>query len=92
MKTVTKWWICALWAVLMFSSGCDDLDLKCDPGKDSACTGKAREFKSLTSGGARISSDNYRMDLFIAPIHPVGTVSSTNYTIKYGPGAIRSTP
>lgn len=53
--------------------------------------GKAREFKSLTSGGARISSDHYRMDLFIAPIYPVGTASSASYSIKYGPGAIRST-
>ena len=47
-------------------------------------------FHAETSGGAKISSTNYELELFIAPVRPVGTVSSTNYNLKLGPGGIRS--
>jgi len=51
---------------------------------------RARQFQSITSGGAHLSSGHYRLDLFIAPLHPVGSRSSPNYRINYGPGAVRS--
>ncbi len=47
-------------------------------------------FEAETSGGAKISSTNYNLELFIAPVRPVGNVSSTNYNFKLGPAGIRS--
>jgi hypothetical protein len=47
-------------------------------------------FEAETSGGARISSTNYNLEVFIAPVRPVGNVSSTNYNLKLGPAGIRS--
>ena len=47
-------------------------------------------FETETSGGAKISSTNYNLEVFIAPVRPVGSVSSTNYNLKLGPAGIRS--
>ena len=58
--------------------------------EDGAGTGGGTPFKAETSGGARLTSPNYELELFIAPVRPVGNPSSTNYNLKLGPGGIRS--
>jgi hypothetical protein len=42
-----------------------------------------------TSGGAVRSSVNYRLEIFIAPVSPVGTASSQTHTVKLGPATMR---
>ena len=48
-----------------------------------------RPFQAFTSGGAKASSTNYELELFISPVMPVGSGTSTNYDLKAGPAAIR---
>jgi hypothetical protein len=48
-----------------------------------------RPFHATTSGGAKASSTNYELELFIAPTMPVGSGTSTNYNLKIGPAGIR---
>jgi len=47
-------------------------------------------FIAGTSGGARLSSPGYSLELFIAPVGPVGGTSSTNFDLKLGPAGARS--
>jgi hypothetical protein len=48
----------------------------------------ARPFLAETAGGDSVSSTNYRLKVFIAPVAPVDeTVTTTNYRLSLGPGA-----
>ena len=51
--------------------------------------GLAHEFRSQTSGGALRESTHYRLELFIAPTSPCGSVSTLRHGIEMGPGAVR---
>jgi hypothetical protein len=46
-------------------------------------------FQTESAGGGLISSENYAIELFVAPVRPVGTVSNDNYTIQLGPAGMR---
>jgi hypothetical protein len=59
-----------------------------DGGGDGG-TVTARRFLSETSGGARIESASYRLELFIAPVPPVGSAQSSSYKLQLGPGGLR---
>jgi hypothetical protein len=50
----------------------------------------APQFLSETSGGARLLSSNYRLELFVAPARPAGATKSPGYQLKLGPGALRN--
>jgi hypothetical protein len=45
------------------------------------------QFVGETAGGGRRTSAHYRLDVFVAPVRPVGERSSTSYQLKLGPGA-----
>ncbi|MFH1437005.1 MAG: hypothetical protein ABIJ56_14950 [Pseudomonadota bacterium] len=47
-------------------------------------------FLSETAGGASLSSANYKLELFVAPVRPVGSTSSASYNLKLGPAGVRS--
>jgi len=59
-----------------------------EPGDGSVAA--AQRFSSETSGGARIESASYRLELFIAPVAPVGATRSASYKLQLGPGALRN--
>lgn len=46
---------------------------------------------TFTAGGASLSSENYRFELFIAPVCPVGDLHSANHRLRLGPGAFGRT-
>jgi len=48
------------------------------------------QFLSETSGGARLLSSNYRLELFLAPARMPGATKSPGYQLKLGPGALRN--
>ena len=50
----------------------------------------AHEYQCITAGGSHLSSDHYRLKLFIAPTQPVGSGSSQSYRIRFGPGSINA--
>jgi len=52
--------------------------------------GEGQPYQCVTSGGALLESDNYKLEVFIAPVRPIGTTSSTNYKLKLGPAGVRS--
>lgn len=58
--------------------------------EDTTATGAVIPFTSETSGGGRRTSPGYQLELFIGPVRPVGSTSSTNYDLKLGPGGVRS--
>jgi hypothetical protein len=45
--------------------------------------------QSVTAGGARRTSPNYTLDVFVAPVAPSGAASSTNYKVRLGPEPTR---
>ena len=45
-------------------------------------------FETESAGGAKISSEHYKLEIFVAPARPVGSGSSTNYKVKLGPGGV----
>lgn len=45
-------------------------------------------FEMLTSGGARVSTTQHRLDVFVAPTVPVGAVETSKYRVNLGPGPI----
>lgn len=57
---------------------------------DGGGAGGGTPFTAETAGGSRLTSPNYRLELFVAPVRPVGKATSTNYEFKLGPGGIRS--
>ena len=72
-------------------SGADDAgpDGGQDGGQDAG-PATARQFLSETSGGARLLSSNYRLELFVAPAPPAGSTASSAYRLRLGPGALRN--
>jgi hypothetical protein len=62
-------------------------DVETDDGGGPSRT--YRPFQALTSGGDKASSTNYELELFIAPVMPVGSSSSTNYNLRIGPAGVR---
>ena len=46
-------------------------------------------FTVFTSGGGTVSSENYRLKLFVAPVQPTGSASGSQYKIKLGPGGLQ---
>lgn len=46
-------------------------------------------FLAETSGGGRMTSPGYRLELFIGPVRPVGLCASDNYGVKLGPASVR---
>ena len=71
----------------MDSPGDAPTDVGEDGGGDATRT--YRPFHVTTAGGDRASSTNYEVELFIAPIMPVGSGASANYNVKIGPAEIR---
>jgi len=61
-----------------------------DGGAGDGSVAAAQRFSSETSGGARIESASYRLELFIAPVAPVGATRSASYKLQLGPGALRN--
>jgi hypothetical protein len=47
---------------------------------------------SITSGGGTLTSENYRLRIYLAPQSPVGSGESTNYKIHLGPAAVTILP
>lgn len=43
----------------------------------------------FTAGGARRSSTNYRVEVFVLPVNPVGAGESATHKVKLGPGSVR---
>jgi len=43
-------------------------------------------FGTISSGGKRLKSADYTLDLFTAPAEPSGSGHSADYKIKLGPG------
>jgi hypothetical protein len=54
--------------------------------------GEPQPYQCETAGGAVLTSDNYRLEVFVAPVRPIGNLSSTNYRLKLGPAGLRSPP
>jgi hypothetical protein len=52
---------------------------------------KVKAFGSITSGGERLKTTNYRMDLYVAPAEPIGQANSPGHKIKLGPAALKTT-
>jgi len=46
-------------------------------------------FTAFTSGGGSVSSENYVLKLFVAPVQPTGSASGSQYKIKLGPGGLQ---
>ena len=44
----------------------------------------------LTSGGSSVGSQNYRLEVFIAPVGPVGDSRSTAHHFRLGPAVVRA--
>jgi hypothetical protein len=73
----------------VFLCGCSD-NSDCAAGElciDDRC--QRQEFLCLTAGGGSISSSNYDLEVFVAPMQPVGETSGQSYDTRLGPGAIR---
>jgi hypothetical protein len=51
--------------------------------------GEGQPYQCETAGGALLESDNYKLEVFIAPVRPVGNLSSPNYKLKLGPASTR---
>ena len=72
------------------SGGGGDTDAQwIDAGHDAGGAEQMYPSKSVTSGGGSVSSENYRLKLFIAPVRPVGTTSSPNYRVRLGPAGMK---
>jgi len=52
--------------------------------------GEGQPYQCETAGGAFLESDNYQLEVFIAPVRPIGSVSSPSYQLKLGPGSTRT--
>ena len=50
----------------------------------------ASPFVSETAGGGRLTSETYRLELFVTPSRPVGAASTNSYRLTLGPGAVRA--
>jgi len=65
-------------------------DVPGDPLDEDAITPPGgRPFQTESAGGGLISSENYTIELFVAPVRPVGTISNDSYTIQLGPAGMR---
>jgi len=51
--------------------------------------GEGQPYQCETAGGALLESENYKLEVFIAPVRPVGSVSSPGYKLKLGPASTR---
>ena len=60
-----------------------------DGGQDAG-PATAPRFLSQTSGGARLLSTNYRLELFVGPASPPAATGSSAYRLQLGPGALRN--
>jgi hypothetical protein len=64
-----------------------------DCGNHQVCLNnrcETQEFSFFGAGGGFISTSNFQIELFVAPVMPVGDASSSNYQIVVGPGAART--
>lgn len=57
---------------------------------DGGAGGPVHSFVVETSGGARLNSSSYQLEVFVGPVRPVGSATSSSYMIDVGPGAVRS--
>jgi hypothetical protein len=57
--------------------------------EDVALPPGGNPFQTESAGGGLISSENYTIELFVAPVRPVGTTSNDSYTIHLGPAGMR---
>jgi hypothetical protein len=65
-------------------------DIVSDPvDEDPVTPPGGRPFQTESAGGGTISSENYTIELFVAPVRPVGTISNDNHTILLGPAGMR---
>jgi hypothetical protein len=62
------------------------------PDEDAVGPGEGNPLVCETAGGAALASESYRLELFLAPVRPVGSVSSESYRLKLGPASTRSNP
>ncbi len=69
-------------------SGTDDDDASPDDD-DDATAPAVSPFVSSTGGGAHVESDQYKLDLFVAPQTPIGTSESATHRLRLGPAAMR---
>ena len=51
--------------------------------------GEGQPYQCETAGGALLESDNYKLEVFIAPVRPIGNVESPSYKLKLGPASTR---
>lgn len=51
--------------------------------------GEGQPYQCETAGGALLESDNYRLEVFIAPVRPIGNLESPSYKLKLGPASTR---
>lgn len=68
-----------------------------DAGMDAAVDAapvhpEAIPGRSFTAGGASVSSENYRLRLFVAPAQPTGRTRSASYRLQLGPTGSSGTP
>jgi hypothetical protein len=67
----------------------DGEDAPGDAGDDGPTWGLT-PFEVESAGGAKLDSTNFKLEVFVAPVRPVGDIWSTNYKFKLGPAGIRS--
>lgn len=68
-----------------------------DAGVDAAADAatvdpQAIPGRSFTAGGATVSSENYRLKLFVAPVQPTGRTQSASYRLQLGPTGSSAEP
>jgi hypothetical protein len=68
----------------------DGEDVEGDADDDGGEAGPVHSFVVETSGGARLNSSSYQLEVFVGPVRPVGSATSSSYMIDVGPGAVRS--
>jgi hypothetical protein len=51
--------------------------------------GEGQPYQCETAGGALLESDNYKLEVFIAPVRPIGNIESPGYKLKLGPASTR---
>ena len=56
--------------------------------EDGVIPPRGSPFQAETAGGGVISTERYTIELFLAPVRPVGKTSNGNYTIELGPAGI----
>lgn len=68
----------------------DGSDVPEDMLDEDGAPAPGHTFTCESAGGGTLSSEHYKIELFAAPVRPVGTTSNENYTIELGPAGVRS--